>query len=54
MYLYHEIRAAVAIIKMMPSKLVAICMPMPGLISTMAKWAAKDRNTPRQKISREC
>jgi len=37
-----------------PSMLMAICMPTPWLISTMAKWAAKDREYPRQKISREC
>jgi hypothetical protein len=54
MPLYHEMRAAVATIMTMPNKLMAICIRMPSLISTMAKWAAKDRNTPRQKISREC
>src|SRR3984957_1265051 len=53
-YLYHEIRAAVAIIITMPKKLAATCMAMPSLISTMAKCAANDRNTPRQKISSEC
>jgi hypothetical protein len=54
MPLYHEMRVAVATIMTMPNKLMAICIRMPSLISTMAKWAAKDRNTPRQKISREC
>jgi hypothetical protein len=37
----------------MPITLAATCMTMPSLTSTMAKCAAKDRNTPRQKISSE-
>src|SRR5215831_3692632 len=54
MFLYHDISAAVATIATMPRTLTRTCMAMPSEISTMAKCPAKDRNTPKQKISSEC
>ena len=38
----------------MPTALTRSCIQKAPDTSTMAKWAAKDRNTPRQKISSEC
>src|SRR5215475_8026722 len=53
-FLYHDISAAVAIIAAMPKALTATCIRMPFDTSTRTKCAAKARNTPAQKISREC
>src|SRR3954468_12960472 len=52
--LYHVMRAAAAIIIRMPNKLISTCIQTAPEISTMAKWPAKARNTPKQKISSEC
>src|SRR5262249_38312339 len=51
---YHLINHAVAIIAAIPNTLIKICVAMPPDSSTTTKWPAKARNTPRQKISREC
>src|SRR5262249_48488419 len=52
--LYQVSRPATATMMIMPSPLSRNCIHTAPEISTMAKWAAKDRNTPRQKISNEC
>src|SRR5690242_14434290 len=52
--LYHDNRPPAAIINPTPTTLTVTCMATPPEISLMAKWAAKARNTPKQKISNEC
>ena len=52
--LYHVRSQATPTIIKMPNTLTAICIGIPGEISTFTKCAAKARNTPRQKISSEC
>src|SRR5262249_53343772 len=52
--LYHVINAATVTIKAMPARLTMTCIAMRPEISVRMKWAEKDRNTPRQKISSEC
>src|SRR5215813_12099868 len=52
--LYHVSRAATPIMTTMPSPLSRNCIHTAPETSIMAKWAAKERNTPRQKISSEC
>src|SRR5262249_21698282 len=52
--LYHVISPAAAIIIRIPNRLTKACNQKAAETSTIAKWAAKDRNTPRQKISSEC
>src|SRR5215472_16997104 len=52
--LYHLNRPATATMTTMPSPLSRNCIHTAPETSTMAKWAAKDKNTPRQKISSEC
>ena len=38
----------------MPNTLIRTCIQIAPEISTMAKWPANARKTPRQKISSEC
>src|SRR5262249_13783037 len=52
--LYQVKRPATATMTIMPSPLSTNCIHTAPDTSTMAKWAAKDKNTPRQKISSEC
>src|SRR3954470_22503362 len=52
--LYHLIRPAAAILIKMPTALTRSCIQNAPDTSTMAKWPAKDRNTPRQQIFSEC
>src|SRR5262245_10473197 len=52
--LYHESMAAIATMIAIPATLTAMCMKIRLETSVNMKWPAKDRNTPRQKVSREC
>src|SRR5262249_12482114 len=52
--LYHIIRAAVPIIITIPNALITISIQIAPDTSTIAKWPAKARKMPKQKISREC
>src|SRR5262249_16706970 len=52
--LYHPSRPATATMTTMPTPLATNCTQTALDTSTIAKCAAKDRNTPRQKISSEC
>src|SRR5262249_43437905 len=52
--LYHIKSHAPAIITRIPNTLVSSCIQKAADISVMAKWAAKERKMPRQKISSEC
>src|SRR5258708_10986738 len=52
--LYHENNHAAALITMIPETLITKCIPAPPATSASTKCPANARNTPRQKISREC
>src|SRR5262249_16068225 len=52
-FLYHVINAAAATIMSIPNALTRTCIATPSYTSTIAKWLANDKNTPRQKISSE-
>src|SRR5580698_7395351 len=52
--LYHDIRFAVPVMINMPARLIATWTSGPPEYSLMMNCPAKARNTPRQKISREC
>src|ERR1700738_2699825 len=52
--LYHEITHAIADMMRIPEILITKCIAAPPEISASRKCPAKARNTPRQKISREC
>ena len=54
MFLYHDIRSAVATIITMPIRLMPICTSGPPDHSLMMNCPANAKNTPRQKISSEC
>src|SRR5271169_6560500 len=53
-YLYHDIRLAVATMIRMPAKLMSACTTGPPDHSLIMNCPAKAKNTPRQKISNEC
>src|SRR4029450_10286670 len=53
--LYHVITQAAAIIRRIPNTLTTMsAQAPPPAISAMKKWPAKAKNTPKQKICREC
>ena len=54
MRLYQETSAAAATMMTMPLALTATCISSRLDTSVNTKWPAKDRNTPRQKVSSEC
>src|SRR4030081_970025 len=52
--LYHEINHAIADMMRIPEILISKCIAAPPETSASTKCPANARNTPRQKISREC
>src|SRR6185437_12346106 len=52
--LYHEINAATPTMIVIPAMLTMTCVSRRLETSVNTKWPAKERKTPRQKVSREC